>query len=372
LENKKYFLASSSERRKLKQHQTNKMNLSAHKKYLGLTFLFTLITTLQVAFGATPSGEVIYWGYDIDPKTAPYPSTGIVTIEGKVLTNAVGLAAGDAHAIALCSDGTVVGWGFNSVGQATGGEGTVFGWRPDPNGKGLGFESTYPSYGNGHVKTGSQVLSNVIAIAAAQNHSQALKTDGSIFTWGEDAFGAIVVPGNLTNVISIADGWDANWALKKDGTVIEYAKGNAQMIDGLSNIVAIAGSIGDRGNVTALKNDGVVFKGSMLFGNSTESIGVGDAIAVANGLALKKNGTVVSFGSERFLPTGLSNMIAIAVGRRHSLALKSDGTVITWGSNPRHALDVPVGLSNVVAIAAGDDFSLAITTNRAVADRFRH
>jgi hypothetical protein len=43
-----------------------------------------------------------------------------------------------------------------------------------------------------------------------------------------------------------------------------------------------------------------------------------------------------------------------------------------WGYYRPQALAVPEGLSNVVAVAAGNDFFLAITTNRAVAEKFRH
>ena len=65
----------------------------------------------------------------------------------------------------------------------------------------------------------------------------------------------------------------------------------------------------------------------------------------------------------------LTNAVAIASGGGVSMALKSDGTVVTWGFSPYNAQKVPDGLSNVVAIADG---CLAITTNRAVAEKFRH
>jgi alpha-tubulin suppressor-like RCC1 family protein len=64
--------------------------------------------------------------------------------------------------------------------------------------------------------------------------------------------------------------------------------------------------------------------------------------------------------------------VAIAASRNFSMVLKKNGTVAAWGDNLWRQRDVPVGLSNVVAIAAGGTFCLAITTNRAVADKFRH
>jgi len=68
----------------------------------------------------------------------------------------------------------------------------------------------------------------------------------------------------------------------------------------------------------------------------------------------------------------LSNVVSIAAGNRFSMALKSDGTVVAWGDNMGRQLNIPDALSNVVAIAAGYDYCLAITTNRAVAEKFRH
>jgi len=41
-------------------------------------------------------------------------STGLVSIAGNVLSNAVSVAAAANHSLALRDDGTVVGWGYNA------------------------------------------------------------------------------------------------------------------------------------------------------------------------------------------------------------------------------------------------------------------
>jgi hypothetical protein len=68
----------------------------------------------------------------------------------------VAIAAGGAHSLALKADGSILGWGDNSYGQAT------------------------PPAGN-----------DFVAIVAGSYHSLALKSDGSIVGWGSDYCGRV-------------------------------------------------------------------------------------------------------------------------------------------------------------------------------------
>jgi hypothetical protein len=69
---------------------------------------------------------VIGWGYNhygeatgVPNPVSPYASTGQVMIAGQVLSNVVAISAGFAHSLALKNDGTVLGWGNNTDGEAT-------------------------------------------------------------------------------------------------------------------------------------------------------------------------------------------------------------------------------------------------------------
>jgi hypothetical protein len=86
-------------------------------------------------------------------------------------------------------------------------------------------------------------LSNVVAIAAGDSHSLALKADGTVVAWGYNNYGQTNVPAGLSNVAAIAGGWAHSLALKNDGTVVAWgdnADGQTDVPAGLSNVVAIA------------------------------------------------------------------------------------------------------------------------------------
>src|SRR5258708_28859359 len=57
------------------------------------------------------------------------------------------------------------------------------------------------------------------AIAAGQNHSLALQSDGTVIAWGDNSYGQSTVPPNLTGVIAIAAGYCHNLALQTGGAV---------------------------------------------------------------------------------------------------------------------------------------------------------
>ena len=80
----------------------------------------------------------------------------------------------------LTQGGTVVAWGYNSSGQTT-------------------------------VPVG---LRGVVAIAAGDYHTVALKQDGTVVAWGENHSGKTRVPAGLSGVVAIAAGVGHTVALK--------------------------------------------------------------------------------------------------------------------------------------------------------------
>ena len=341
--------------------------------------------------------------------TTASPSPAVVGNLSNVVTIADG-CCDDEFGLALKSDGTVWAWGANGVGE-------------------LGNATTVSS------STPVQVsgLAGVTDIAANWDHALAVKSDGTVWAWGYNGNGEL---GNgtttnsttpvqvcsppptqicLSNVIAVAAGDSESMALKSDGTVWVWGyNGNGQLgigttspsqqttpvqVNGLSGVLAIAAGNGDS---LVLKGDGTVWgwgynlDGRLGNGTTTSSTtpvqtsGLSGVIAIAAGdgvsLALKSDGSVWAWGSGSLgngttagstIPTqvqSLSGVTAIAAGSSYSLALKSDSTVWAWGNNgsgqlgigttsPLTPVTTPVqvnNLSSVTAIAAGDIFSLAI------------
>jgi alpha-tubulin suppressor-like RCC1 family protein len=263
-------------------------------------------------------------------------------------------------------------------------------------------------------------LDNLVSLAGGGLHAAALKSDGTVWAWGYNAFGQTGAdPGNweipkrvvgIEDVVAVSAGGYFTTMLKSDGTVWGVGRNyNGELGDGtwenrlmpvqavgLSNVVAIA-SAPDGGWTAALKSDGTVWcwgygiwvNGEVQWNPPVLLPGLNGVKAIAAGaghlVALKTDGTVWGWGTNiagqladadfwvTAMPVqarGVSGVRAIAAGSSHTLALKEDGTVWSWGGNWYGALGdgsamhrmqpVPVtGLTNIVEIAAGRHCSYA-------------
>jgi len=155
------------------------------------------------------------------------------------------VAVGQRHSLALRSDGAVMAWGDNGVGQcdvpdnlrgvAIAGGGlfsvavkrnrTVAAWGDDFLGQ------CQPPDG----------LQDVVAVAAGSHHALALRTDGTVVAWGDNSCGQCDIPAGLTGVSAITAAATYSLALKADGTVVAWGQpATVQPAADLTNVVAIA------------------------------------------------------------------------------------------------------------------------------------
>ncbi len=308
----------------------------------GRGLLLALSGLLLVLAGSAPDvragSRVVAWGAGSFVASPPDLNDYGQSIVPANLTNAVLVAGGWRHSVALKAGGTLQGWGYDYFGQID-----------------------FP--------TGS----NYAAIACGDLFSLALNSDGTVTAVGDGFYGQTAVPANASNVVAVSCGFYHCLVLKTDGTVvawggqgdIDYGQGVVPT-NGESNVVAVAA--GGYHNLV-LKSDGSLFAwGDNRDGETNIPAGLSNVVAIAAGgfhnLALGANGTVAAWGLDNFgqtdVPTDLSNVVAIAAGSFHNLALKSNGTVVAWGENTEGVTNVPANLTNVVQIAAGDFHSLAL------------
>ena len=193
-------------------------------------------------------------------------------------------------------------------------------------------------------------LTNVKTIYSTTRAFAALKTDGTVVTWGgydgkwgEDSSS---VAEKLTNVKTIFSTAKAFAALKTDGTVVTWGNSNSggdssSVADKLTNVKTIYSTMSA---FAALKDDGTVV---------TWGSGGGDSSLVSKKLtnvktifseasafaALKNDGTVVTWGASKYggdsssVASKLINIKRIFSTYYAFAALKTDGTVVTWGNS---------------------------------------
>ena len=225
----------------------------------------------EYAVSLRGDGTVWSWGDDFYGQLGDGTTLDkSVPVQVGGLSNIVAVAAGSYHSIALRSDGTVLSWGRNLYGQL--GDNTT-------------VQKTAPVQVLGPGGVG--MLNNIVAIAAGSYFSLAVRADGTVWAWGYNLSGQLgdntlvnkSVPvqvlgfggaGVLNNIYTVAAGSLHGIALRSDGTVWSWGNNtNGQLGDGsttnrstpvqASGMTDIIGIAGGTGHSVIRRSDAVVF-----------------------------------------------------------------------------------------------------------------
>ena len=334
-------------------------------------------------------GTVFTWGNNIEGRLGLGFSGGQETSPTQVvgqgsigtLGGIIAASSGDAHNLALTTDGQLHSWGDNTYGKL---------------GDDTAVARSYPDFVHGPGNIG--VLDYVAHASCWLNHNLAVRRNGELWSWGYNDSGKLgdgtetirrtpvqvhgLDDGGYIGNIAHADaGYRHSLAVGTDGTVWAWGynvygrlgDGTTTTRDTPVKVVDVGGS-GVLSNVVevsagyrhslALLNDGTVRAWGF---NYRGRLGDGTSITRETPVqVVGENGNGV-----------LSDIIEVHAGQTHSLALDAHGNVWTWGANLTGQLGInsttksltpvkvhgpnDVGtLSNIVAIAAGWDHNLAL------------
>ncbi|MBY0463675.1 MAG: Ig-like domain-containing protein [Burkholderiales bacterium] len=317
------------------------------------------------------TGELTAKAVGTDTVTA---AVGALTGSAKVVVTApyMAVAGGGAHTVAIKTDGSLYGWGWNRDGQL--GDGTL-------------VSKSSPTV------AGTSKL--YATVGAGEFHSVALRSDGTLWAWGFNRNGQLGTGNNASQAAPTAVGKDTDWtsvavganhtmAIKKDGTLWAWGQN-------------FFGQLG-MGNTSDLNVPTVVPTLSMpeLVDGKTVAVDVVWSAVSAGAehtLARDSKGRIWAWGrnfngqlglgttTDVSVPTQIgtaTNWASVAAGGKHSLAIRSDGALFAWGSNFYGQLattngsatevdsNVPVKVGtdgDWAAVAAGAAHSLGIRTN---------
>ena len=307
-------------------------------------------------------GDTLWtWGGNIygqlGDNTATQRNTPVTTLAGETNWKQVSGAKSDSTA-AIKTDGTLWTWGRNSYGQLGVNDATN---RLTP----------VTTFAGG---------TNWKQVAGGGLHTSAIKTDGTLWTWGRNSYGQLgdnTTTNRSTPVTTFIGG--TNWkqvscgyfytaAIKTDGTLWTWGHniGSQLGINDTSTrctpVTTFAGGtnwkqVGGGGSyIAAIKTDGTLWTWG---NNNNGQLGTNDTT--------HRSTPVTTFA-------GGTNWKQVSGGNLYTAAIKTDGTLWTWGRNSvGHLGDntttdkyTPVttfaGGTNWKQVSSGQGHTLAITS----------
>jgi alpha-tubulin suppressor-like RCC1 family protein len=287
-------------------------------------------------------------------------------------------------ATSIKSDGTLWSWGINSAGQlgqndrvarssptqigalttwlevstgysfvlATKNDGTLWSWGTNGSGQ-LGQNISFTTYRSSPVQVGA--LTTWSKVGAGYFHSFAIKTDGTLWAWGNNNNGALglndivdksspVQVGSLTTWLSVSSGYVFSGAIKTDGTLWAWGYN-------------LFGQLG--------QNNKIYRSSPVQVGSLTNWSKL--SLAYYNTAAIKTDGTLWLWGQSNYGQLGFNNDVAtsspVQLGSStwsvvnssgsFTSAIKTDGTLWTWGQGTFGQLAINTNTSRSSPVQVG-------------------
>jgi len=204
-------------------------------------------------------------------------------------------------------------------------------------------------------------------ISAGYRHNLGLRSNGTIWSWGENGYDGrlgdgtlgvfanksspVSVIGGFTDWVQVSASFNRSVALRSNGTIWAWGGGtggrlgNGSTGDSISPVSVIGGftdwtqvSFGSRSlHTIAIRENGTAW-----------GWGYGGSGQLGNGTALNRTSPVSVVG-------GFTDWVQTATGTVHSLGLRADGTAWAWGNGASGRLgdNTTIGKSSPVSVVGG-------------------
>ncbi|MSX32901.1 MAG: hypothetical protein F2736_05695 [Actinobacteria bacterium] len=173
-------------------------------------------------------------------------------------------------------------------------------------------------------------------VSAGRFHSVALKSDGSLVSWGMDIYSQVSSTPLGTDFTQVSAGYYSSVALKSDGSLVSWG-------------------YNDYGQVSNTPS-----------GTGFEQVDAGGYHSVV----LKSDGSLVSWGRNYELqvsntPAG-NDFTQVSAGMMHSAAVRSDGSLVSWGSDGNGEVTYSPGGNDFAQVSAGLYTTVALKTDGSI------